>query len=74
MHSAPKQLLIGHIVRFHRLQIQTYNGRPQGFVNGSTGVSYAILDGFSSSMVPVYAIVLEDDQTRSGIDHTISAS
>ena len=59
MHAAPTVLQMGHIVRLHRVQMQSYQGKAQGFVAGNNqGVSFTILDGFPTdgdegSMVPL---------------------
>ena len=44
LHTCPSQLRIGRIIRLHRLKMQHYNGRAQGIVSGSSGVSYALAE------------------------------
>ena len=51
--TCPTQLRIGRILRLHRLTLQSYQGRPQGIVSGSGGVSFALVDGVGDSTEPV---------------------
>ncbi len=53
LHTCPSQLRIGRIIRLHRLKMQHYNGRAQGFVSGSSGVSYALAEADGNSTEPV---------------------
>jgi hypothetical protein len=53
LQTCPSQLRIGRIIRLHRLRMQNFNGRAQGFVSGSSGVSFALAEAEGDSSEPV---------------------
>lgn len=53
LQTCPSQLRIGRIIRLHRLKMQQFNGRAQGFVSGSSGVSFALAEAEGDSTEPV---------------------
>ena len=62
--TCPSELRIGRIMRLHRVKMQNYQGRAQGIISGSGGVSFALAESHGDSREPVeFGVINARDAT-----------